>query len=295
MIRTALPDDLGAIAEYLTGALGGAGGPARYRAFLEYTWLDRKPDLGVLIEDGGRIRGFIGAIYANRQIGGRDHVFCNLTSISVDESHRKQSLQLFGAILRRKDLTFTSFSASEEVRKILDFFKFVHCANERVVTTPLSGLASLPRALGPRRPRVVVEAAALDAALGPEERQIAQDHRRYRCGQFLLTAGDRRCFTVTVRRGRGRAVFADVLYASDPALLMDCLAQVHATVFRFHRTILVGVDRRWVPAPPRLAFTYKKLRPIYMRSPDLSLERIDPLYTELVPMYGAGGHEASDG
>ena len=39
----------------------------------------------------------------------------------------------------------------------------------------------------------------------------------------------------------------------------------------------------------------KKLRPIYMRSPDLSLERIDPLYTELVPMYGAGGHEASDG
>jgi acetoacetyl-CoA synthetase len=294
MIRPATPQDVGAIAEYLTAALKGSGGPRRYRSMLEYSWFDPKPDLGVLIEDGGRIRGFIGAIYARRTIAGRDHMFCNLTSISVDESHRKQSLQLFAAILGRKDLTFTSFSASEQVRQILDFFKFVHCANERVVTTPLSGMAALSRAVGARRPRVVIEPSALDTELAPTERRIAADHRRYRCGQFLLISGDRRCFAVTVRRGRGRRVFADVLYASDPPLLMECLPWVHATAFRFHRTVLLGVDRRWIPAPPRLAFIYTRLRPIYMRSPHLSIEAIDPLYTEIVPMYASGGREAPD-
>jgi acetoacetyl-CoA synthetase len=287
IIRAALPGDLTAIAAYLTGALGGPGGAARYRSYLEYSWLDPKPDLGVLIEDAGRIRGFIGAIYARRAIAGREHVFCNLTSIAVDEAYRKQSLQLFGAILRRKDLTFTSFSASDQVTKIFDFFKFAHCANERVVTTPLSGLAALRHAFGGRRTRVVVEPAMIDAELSAEERRIAEDHRRYRCGQFVVIRGPRRCFTVTVRRGRGARVFADVLYASDPALLIDCLPWVHAAALRFHRTVLVGVDRRWVARRPRLAFTYTRLRPIYMRSPTLSIEHIDPLYSEIVPMYGA--------
>jgi hypothetical protein len=161
-----------------------------------------------------------------------------------------------------------------------------------VVTTPLSGLGALRWVVGSRRARVVIEPSVLDAELAPAERRIAADHRRYRCGLFLLRSGERRCFAVTVRRGRGRRVFADVLYASDPALLMDCLPWVHATAFRFHRTVLVGVDRRWITAPPRLAFTYSNLRPIYMRSPHLSLDSIDPLYSEIVPMYGASAPEA---
>jgi len=287
MIRTATPADTGAIADYLAGALGGAGGAARYRPYLEYRWLADKPDLGVLIEDSGKIRGFIGAIYARRTIAGRVHAMCNLTSIAVDESHRKQSLQLFAAILRRKDLSFTSFSASDQVAQIFDFFKFVHCANERVVTTPVAGLGALAGALGRGRPRVIREPARVDAALAPDERQVAADHRAYRCGVFLVTRGERRCFTVTVRRGRGARVFADVLHASDPGLLMDCLPWLSAAALRLHGTVLVGIDRRWVGAAPRGAFTYRKLRPIYLRSPSLTLAELDPLYSEIVPMYGS--------
>ena len=289
MIRIATPADAPAIAAYLARVLGGTGGAARYRRYLEYSWLDPKPDLGVVIDDGG-IHGFIGAIYARRTIGGREHHTCNLTSISVDESHRKQSLQLFSAMLKRKDLTFTSFSASDQVQQILDFFKFVHCANERVVTTPVSGFGKLLRGRG--RPKVVRDPDRVAAALTPGERQVFEDHRRYRCGQFLVVRGDRRCFTVTVRRGRGSQVFADVLHASDPELLVECLPLVHATALVLHRTVLVGIDRRWVPEPPRIAFTYGKLRPIYMRSPTLTLDQIDPLYSEIVPMYG---QELGDG
>src|SRR5262245_5002953 len=91
VIRPATLADAEALAAYCAGALGGSGGAARYRRYFDYRWLADKPDLGVLIEDAGQIRGFIGAIYAHRRVAGQDHTFCNLTSIAVDESHRKLS------------------------------------------------------------------------------------------------------------------------------------------------------------------------------------------------------------
>jgi len=277
-IRVATSSDLAAVATYLAHALAGPGGEARYRTFFDYTWLD-KPDLGVLLEDDGRIRGFIGAIYSDRSYGR----VCNLTSIAVDVAYRGSTLQLFSALLKRKELTFTCFSASEHVAKILDFFKFQHRPSERVVVGPISGLAGL-RHVG--RARVVTDAATLEGELAPEHRVISQDHRAYRCGQLLLEAGQRRCFAVTIRRGRGAKAFADVLYASDPELLIDHLPWIHWPLFRAHGTVLTGIDRAWIAHPPRLALTYRKLRPVYLRSGNLDLDRIDALYSELVPMYG---------
>jgi hypothetical protein len=288
-IRPAAASDLDAVSRYLAGALRG-GGPARYRRFLDYTWMPDKPDLGVLLEDGGRIRGFIGAIYADRAIAGAVTSCCNLTSIAVDETHRAQTLQLFGALLARKHLTFTCFSASDRVAKILEFFKFQRCANERVVVAPLSGLPSLRHLAARPRVRVIADPAELDAALArgadAAQRAISRDHAGYRCGRFLLERGDRRCFFVTVRRGRGIRAFADVLHASDPALLLAHLPWIHGPLWRAHGTVLTGIDRRWVAEPPRASFAFTKLRPIYLRSPTVALAQIDALYSELVPMYG---------
>ena len=285
VIRPATAGDLPAVSRYLAGALRG-GGPERYRRFLDYAWPGPKPDLGVLIEDAGQVRGFVGAIYAERVIGGARVTCCNLTSVAVDESHRKQTLQLFGALLSRKELTFTCFSASDRVAKILDFFKFQHAPGERVIVAPISGLAGL-RALAGRPPvRVIAKPARLEAVLDPAQQAIARDHGRYRCGRFVIERGGRRCFVVTVRRGRGVRAFADVLHASDPDLLSEHLPWIHAPIFRAHGTLLTGIDRRWVRTAPAASFVYAKLRPAYARSPSLSLDQIDALYSELVPMYG---------
>jgi hypothetical protein len=285
VIRPATAADLPAVSSYLAGALRG-GGPERYRRFLEYAWLPEKPDLGVMIEDAGAVRGFVGAIYSQRVIGGAAVRCCNLTSVAVDESHRKQTLQLFAALLSRKELTFTCFSASEKVAKILDFFKFQHAPSERVIVAPISGLSGLRTLASRPRARVIWKPARLEAVLDPVQQAIARDHGRFRCGIFALERGGRRCFVVTVRRGRGIRAFADVLHASDPELLLEHLPWIHAPLLRAHGTLLTGIDRRWVRAAPAASVVYGKLRPIYARSPTLSLDQIDALYSELVPMYG---------
>jgi len=285
VIRPATTADLPAVSRYLAGALRG-GGPERYRRFLDYAWQPARPDLGVLIEDAGQIRGFVGAIYSARELGGAKVACCNLTSVAVDEPYRKQTLQLFGALLSRKELTFTCFSASERVAKILDFFKFQHAPSERVIVAPISGLSGLRTLARRPRVRVITDPARLDAILDPAQLTIARDHRRYRCGLLALERGDRRCFVVTVRRGRGIRAFADVLHASDPDLLLEHLPWIHAPLYRAHGTLLTGIDRRWVRAAPAASFVYAKLRPVYARSPILALDQIDALYSELVPMYG---------
>lgn len=280
-IRPATTADLEGVASYVANAF--AGDPARYRRYLEYSWLADKPDLGVLVEEGGKIRGFIGAIYADRPRGGEPHRFCNLTSIAVDESHRKLTLQLFNALLRRPGLTFTCFSASDRIAKILDFFKFSRRPSDKVIVGPVSNLGALRDA---RHVCVVSDPVVLAAELPEVERRIAHDHAPYRCGQLLITKRDRRCFVVTARRGRGLRAFADVLYASNPGTLMDCLPWIHGPLFRAHGTLLTGIDRRWISTPPRASFVYAKLRPVYMRSKTLGIHEIDALYSELVPSTG---------
>jgi hypothetical protein len=282
-IRPATERDLDAVAGYLAGALKG-GPPARYRSFLDYAWLPDKPDLGMLIEDGARIGGFIGAIYSDRRYNGELRRFCNLTSIAVDEPYRSLTLQLFSALFKRRELTFTCLSASQQVEKILRFFKFEHRASDRVLVAPISGLAGLRHRLSAPRARVITRSELL-AELDPDQQVIARDHAAYRCGLLLIVRGARRCFTVTVRRGRGWRAFADVLYASDPDLLLESLPWVHGPLLRAHGTVLTGIDRRWVRHAPTLSVTYTRLRPTYARSTTVRFDQIDGLYSELVPMH----------
>ncbi len=284
IIRPAGPGDLNAVASFVAAEYAHPEGPARYRRYLDYSWLAHKPDLGVLLEDEGRIRGFIGAIYSERRVGGEMRRFCNLTSIAVHERYRKHTLQLFNSLLARKDLTFTCYSANEQVAKILDFFRFERCAGDKVMVAPVSGLGALRRL---RRARVVTRPDALDSELEDDQRAIARDHRAYRCGQLLVVDGPRRCFVVTVRRGRGFRAFADVLHASDPEMLAEHLPWIHGTLFRVHGTVLTGIDRRWLPRRPAPSFTYRKLRPIYARSSTVRIDQVDALYSELVALYGS--------
>lgn len=282
-IRPALASEIPRLAEFMASRLKGAGGPARYRRYLEYRWAVDRPDLGIVIEDGGEIHGFIGAIYSDRLIADRVHRFCNLTSIAVDESHRKQTLTAFSQLFKRKDTTFTAFSASDSVQKILDFFKFAHRPGERAIV-PITGAGIPRRVLG--RVKVTTDLDRIIPALGSAERKIAVDHGSYRCAQILIERGDRRSLVIAIRRGRGIKVFADVLYASDRALLVEELGAVQPSLVRSLGTLLVGIDQRWMPVRPRLSFVYAKLRPTYARSPVLRIDDVDLLYSELVAMSG---------
>lgn len=274
-IRAAGPDDLDAITEFLAPRLAGPGGVARYRRYFEYSWLSDKPNLGYLIDDEG-IRGFIGGIYAERLIRGQPRRFCNITSIWVEDSHRKLSLAMFKQFLDQPGYTFTSFSPTDRVAEILAFFKFQRREAHKVVYTPVSGWRGLLR-----RTRVWQGRSAGERLVGAE-RRIYEDHRPYACGHFLIERGSSRCYVVTARRGRGLRAFADVIHVSNPALLCDAIAYLHGPIGIRHRTPLIGLDRAWVASAPRGTFVYDKLRPRMIRPCEVLVDDVDNLYSEQV-------------
>ncbi|HTR55131.1 MAG TPA: hypothetical protein VMJ10_30805 [Kofleriaceae bacterium] len=278
-LRPAHTTDLAAISAFLAPRLQGAGGEARYRRYLGYSWLDDKPNLGFLIEDGG-IRGFIGGIYSVRRVAGTDHKMCNLTSIWVDESHRKWTLPLFKHMFDQPGYTFSSLSPTPQVVEILRFFKFHKHDAHKVIATPAAGIA---RSL--RRTRVY-SARSLERELDATSLQIFRDHRPYGCGHFLVERGDERCYVVTVRRGHGVRAFADVIYASNPEFLVSAIAHLHVPVGITHKTMLIGLERTWVERVPFGTFVYTKLRPRLVRGASAGTSDVDGLYTELVVVSG---------
>lgn len=279
IVREATLEDGAALSEYLPPRLGGTAGG--FRRLFEYQWPIAKPDIGMLIEDGGHIRGFVGGIYSQRRIAGRLQPFCNVHSFAVDAEYRRFSLLMLQRLLGSADCTYTCFSASPRALEIFKAFKFQIVDAAKVMFTPLAGLTRLLRP-GVRLRRATEAVDDLD----PGEREIVRDHGSYRCGQFILEADDQRCYFVTIRRGLRVRAFADVLYASNPSLLVSHVGHVHTAIARTHHTPLLGLDRRFVPRAPAGTFTYARIHPLAFRSSVLREEDLDALYSELVPMYG---------
>jgi hypothetical protein len=270
--------DVVPVAEFLGKRLHGDGGAARYRRILEYTWSSERPNYGFLIEDAGQVRGVQGAIYSRRCIAGADYRFCNMTSWCVDEPYRWASLGLLRALLAQPDYTFTNFSATPAVATILERLGFQRLDSGKLLF-PI-GLAGRP----PRGVRLLHRPDDVRAALASDDRAIFDDHARYRCGQLAIVAGDQYCHLVTVKRGRRGVYFADVLYASHPRLLAENVGALFWPLFRRHRTLVVGIDARWVHAPPRLALWFA--RPSFFRGAGVSPDRVASIYSEIVAMYG---------
>ena len=102
-----------------------------------------RPNLGFLIEDGGQVRGFIGAIYARRRLLSGERVVCNVNSWAVDDDYRQLGLFMAKRLLDQQDMAFTCFSPSERVVELLRFFKFETWETEKVLFPIGSGLTRI--------------------------------------------------------------------------------------------------------------------------------------------------------
>jgi hypothetical protein len=273
-IRRATALDLPAITDYCARSLGGTA--QAFRRYFDHRWT-REPEPGFVIEDEGAIHGFIGTIHAERVVRRERRRFCNLTSIAVDESHRKLSLQLFKTALADKQTTYTSFSPSPTVVEILKFFKFGTHPIEKLVVAPVP---ARPRGIVP--PKIHLSADALCRGLDDAEAAIARDHAGVgRCVVVMIERGTRQCLVVAVRRGRTVRAYSEIVHLSDADLAIETLPWLQAVITMRHGTVITMLEPRLLNVRPPVAHKLTKFRPLMFRSPDLALRDIEGLYTEL--------------
>mgnify|MGYP001239939206 CR=1 FL=1 len=282
-IRPAIRSDLPAVSRFLAESFQGKK-VEWYGRILNPSWAGSSPQLGFLLEDQGEVVGFIGAIWSEREIEDRNHVFYNMTSWCVKDGYRQHSLKLLQSLISRSDSTVTNFSASRDVCKILQFYRFQELDTGKTVYSPLSRIPSL--FMG-KLPEMLIGVDAVYPQLTPVEQRIVDDHKFYSCFFILLRKNESRCFLIVLKRPFKQFYFADVLYCSDWELLGRWVPVALWAAWKATGVFFLGVDNRFVIASS--FFSFQRKRQTFFKSETLTPDRIDSLYSEFVPDFGYRG------
>lgn len=255
--------------------------PHAWCVIFDYVWLQEKPGFGFVLEDSGRIVGFIGAIYSHRLIAGRMERVCDLGSWVVLPQYRKKSLALLFSLMRMADDTMVSLLPSKNVQKILASLGFHEIQQEKLLFIPLSHPFSLFLGQGcvliTRENQIVTH-------ISDWERQIYEDHKPYNCRTLLLrTPNDGNCFILFQKRWKMRLPVVEIIHLSQPALFMRFLERIKLTILFMERALLLAVDARLLVNPVTKVYRHPSIVMVHSNTLNLvHLQSMDNLYSEKV-------------
>lgn len=283
-VRPVLPEDFAAVQPLLVRfANDRMRGEDWRRLLFDLPWPTVENVRGYALWDGPRAVGFLGAIPSSRMVNGRARRFVNLSSWTVEEPYRAESLKLVLPVLADRARTIVNLSPSPAASEIFTLLGFRTLESDQVLVPLVSGVADLmPR--GGVSVRTGLE--RIRGALDAPSQALLDDMKGTHAGQVLLTAGSRQCHVIATRSAwKAHWRLAHVQYASDWDLFWRHPARVARALLRVLGTMGLRVDGRHVTGPLP-AFSVRKAMPLphLYRPEDVSVtpELVDGLYTEAV-------------
>ena len=210
-VRPAIAADIETVCRLLHEQMNRRLLPERWRRITTYGWLADKPDFGRVADDGGRIVGFVGSVYADREIAGRRERVVSMSSWYLDKAYRGQGLgfELMGSATADDSATYTMITVSPRNLamlpklgyRILDHDRHVWSASGR----PVAGL-DIEQDVGRILERV-------DAS----QQLMLRDHAGLPVRPVLISTRDGSCLAVFSVKKKGEDVtYFDALHLSDP-------------------------------------------------------------------------------
>lgn len=276
LVRHARESEVGAICEFLNTHMDPSVSRERFRNLFTYPWMPDKPNLGFVLEDDGRLVGFLSTIYGDREVNGRTERFCNLSSWFVLPEYRNQSLSLLTAVHRQGDLVYTNLTSRPAVQKISLALKYQLLDTYKMFAFPLTHLWTLFRLPWPRLRTAPRE---IEPRLSPQHQRYLRDHLDTPCRHLLLEAGGESCYLVWRRRVKQHVPFCELLFVSNPDLLRRHFERVKWAIYLRGFAFLLAVDERLLGG--RLPLMYPYERVTLYKSARVDRMDVDNLYSEL--------------
>ncbi|MBV8358968.1 MAG: acetoacetate--CoA ligase [Deltaproteobacteria bacterium] len=288
-VRRAAASDVEEICALLNRAASDSGSKplgegARHRLF-GYQWLNDKPDLGFVLVDEKEIVGFLGTIYAQRQIKGKKGMVCNFWFWYVRPMYRGWGTTLLSSALR-DDVTYTSLTPTMLSQRAFKTLGFQPLGSTMVVMLPCLHAETLRHP----QPRIVLDPRSVRPMLTEQQQRVFDDHAPY-CLQLIAREDHEQAYIVVKRRTAGvpviswllpsavRIPYSDVLHCSNPRLLARHLERVKLAVMRHQKTVLLVADAELFPERPR---GLTRTAPALYRSSLFRPDELDKLYSEFV-------------
>jgi fatty-acyl-CoA synthase len=261
--------------------------PAAWQRLFDYEWLKDKPDLGLVLTVGDDIVGFLGAVYAWREIAGKTGLVCNQTSWYVRPEYRSWGAELLATAIQNKNMTFTALTPGAGIRQMLKSMGYSELGMKKIALPPLLQFDSLRE----RAPMICFDREMVRRSLDEHHQRIFDDHVPYDCLQLSVSTEQECAFLVAKRRAGGNArlrklfptnmkiAYSEILYCSNPRLLACHIERVKQAILRRQRTLLLVFDEHLFGEPPKgLPFDV----PAFYKSTCFDAAELDKLYSELV-------------
>ena len=276
-VRPAGPADIDAVCDLLHTRMNPKIPRDRWPRIMTYPWLAEKPDLGWLVEDAGRVAGYLGLIYADRAVaGGATARIACMTSMYLDKALRGTGVgaELVALGLADPAVTYIAISSTAKTHVMLANRGFRLLDDHRYVWR---------RAADPAPSiRVVTDPTEIAAAVPADQRTLLTDHAPYRVTPVLLQTPDGDCLVLlAVRVKAGGVVYHEALHVAAPAVLAR-----HAQALADHllppdSNAVFAVDCRFLRDEPADATTEPLPVPRSYRTPGVPPSDVDFLYSEI--------------
>lgn len=262
-VRGVEPKDIPQVIEFLRGQAPSLK-PESTRFLFECHWTAEKPDLGYALWHRGEVVGFLGAIYAERPLGGRLVRICNLSTWYVRPEFRNASLKLLYPILAQRAWSITNLTASPAAQRVMEGLGFQMIDRCKLVYLPWRFPADLFR----RGVDLYTDRAEIATVLGGVELQYLQDHTPCPVKHYLLQRDGERSYLVLKRRAfPGHLAFGrfpirkvklmwypcmEVLYLGNPCWAVRHWPGLVSAVIKRERVLaVVAPERLMGPDPPQ--------------------------------------------
>jgi acetoacetyl-CoA synthetase len=261
--------------------------PQIWRRLFDYGWLLDRPGLGFVLVDGDEIVGFLGTIYANREIDDKGGLICNLSSWYVRSQYRGWGAALLRAALRDESITYTCLTPNLLSQHVFEMLGFSELSSSLLILPPLLHVETLRHA----RPQISFDSKTIRVVLDDRQRCLFDDHAPYDCLQLVVQEGPEHAYIVVKRRvmpvpklarllpAGARMPYSEILHCSNPRLFARHLERVKLAILWRQRTALLLAETRLFSPRLRGATMGEHT---YYRSPLFGAGELDKLYSELV-------------
>lgn len=276
LIRWARPEERQVIQRYIFENMGKIP-YERWANILDCRWIPENDRYGVVVVGTGRPLGFLGIVFADREIGGRTHRTGNITSWYLEKDMRRGGIgqEMLALVTEDPDVTYTATSPNIRSGSLLAKVGWETLDDRRLVWH---------RSTGPVSAAVrTVSAEEVEARLGRQAAKAVVDHAGLNVEPYLIEASDgRACLAMVYVKMKGDDIaHHEVLHVSDRAVFTACAADFANSVLPQRKGVL-SLDSRFADASATPDETLRLEIPRYWKPAGLVPGDIDFLYSEVV-------------
>ncbi len=278
-LRWARPEERGEIQSYLFEKMGKIP-HERWLNILDCRWNGADEKYGVVVEEEGKIAGFLGIVFADREFSGTPHRTGNITSWFLEKHLRRSGLgqDMLAKITEPTGVTYTATSANFRSGALLKKIGWQCFEDQRVFWK---------RTDDPVQPDVKLfsGAAALSGKLSDRPAKIVSDHAGLNLTPHLLSsANEDDLFFMTYKKYKGdnKTAHFEILHTDNPQILSNNITNIANLLLPKENAVLSSDKRFLVPCTDYDHSQKLQVARYFKPHNSLPAKQIDFLYGEVV-------------